>query len=81
MAHQCGPRNESCWLGISGIEQSLDGPAYQVAIRGYVDRLQAAGMYVILDLHWTAPGSRQATGIIPMPDAERSSRILEERCN
>jgi endoglucanase len=66
------PLNESCWLGINGIEQSLAGSAYQTAIRGYVDRLQAAGLYVILDLHWAAPGHRQATGIIPMADAEHA---------
>lgn len=27
---------------------------------------------MILDLHWAAPGSEQATGIIPMPDADHA---------
>lgn len=66
------PLNESCWPGIDRIEQSLGGPAYQAAARGYVDRLQSAGIYVIFDLHRAAPGSRQATGIIPIPDAEHA---------
>jgi len=64
------PLNESCWLGINGIAPSLSGSAYRDAIRGYVQQLEHAGLYVILDLHWAAPGEHQATGIIEMPDAE-----------
>lgn len=30
--------------------------------------LNAAGLYVILDLHWTAPGTKVADGQRPMPD-------------
>jgi endoglucanase len=66
------PLNESCWLGINGIEPSLGGPAYREAIRTYVQSLESAGLYVILELQWAAPGSNQATGIIPMPDAEHA---------
>jgi aryl-phospho-beta-D-glucosidase BglC (GH1 family) len=66
------PLNESCWLGINGVDPSLGGPAYRKAIRGYVQRLEHAGLYVILELQWAAPGEIQASAIIPMPDAEHA---------
>lgn len=66
------PLNESCWLGLGGIPEEFSGSAYRAAIKGYVERLEAAGLYVILDLHWAAPGSNRAGGIIPMPDADHA---------
>lgn len=66
------PLNETCWLGINGVDPGLGGAAYQRAIRAWVSRLEQAGLYVVLDLHVAAPGARQATGIIPMPDAEHA---------
>lgn len=66
------PLNETCWLGINGIAPALGGAAYQRVIHAWVGRLEQAGLYVILDLHVAAPGSFQATGIIPMPDAEHA---------
>jgi endoglucanase len=66
------PLNETCWLGINGIKSALGGAAYREAIHAWVGRLEDAGLYVILDLHVAAPGTRQATGIIPMPDAEHA---------
>ncbi len=66
------PLNETCWLGINGISARLGGVAYQAAIRAYVSRLERAGLYVILDLHVAAPGDQEATGIIPMPDADHA---------
>jgi hypothetical protein len=66
------PLNETCWLGINGIESRYGGANYRAAIRAYVTRLEDAGLYVILDLHDAAPGTRQAVGIIPMPDAEHA---------
>jgi len=41
------PLNSSCWL---------TRPGYQRVVLGYVSRLHAAGMYVILDLHWDRTG-------------------------
>jgi endoglucanase len=66
------PLNESCWLGINGIAPDLGGPAYREAIKGYVDRLESAGLYVILELQWAAPGTHDASGLIPMADAEHA---------
>ena len=66
------PLNEDCWLGINGVPAAWSGEAYQAAIRDYVDRLNAAGLAVILDLHWTAPGTQQATSQRPMPDRDHA---------
>ncbi len=66
------PLNESCWLGINGVDPNVSGEAYRVAIIGYVKALERAGLYVILDLHWAAPGTNQASGLIPLPDAEHA---------
>jgi hypothetical protein len=60
------PLNESCWLGHEWIEEGLSRDAYREAVRGFVDRLTQAGLYVILELQWSAPGDNWATGIIPM---------------
>lgn len=64
--------NETCWLGINGIDPGHGGAAYQRMIRAYVDKLEAAGLYVILNLESAAPGDLQATGIPPMPDADHT---------
>lgn len=66
------PLNETCWLGINGIKPAYGGDNYRQAIQGYVHRLNAAGLYVIIDLHLAQPGSGQAHGIIPMPDADHA---------
>jgi endoglucanase len=66
------PLNETCWLGINRIDAGLGGDAYRAAIRAYVNRLERAGLYVVLDLHVAAPGIHQATGIIPMADADHA---------
>ena len=48
------------------------GAAYRSAIVAYVDTLNAAGMAVILDLHWGAPGTELATGGEVMADESHS---------
>lgn len=62
------PLNEDCWLGINGVPAPYSGAKYRAAIRAYVARLHRAGLYVILDLHWNAPGRQRATGQQPMAD-------------
>jgi endoglucanase len=49
------PLNEDCWLGINGAPTDIE--TYHEEIRDYVDRLHAHGIYAILDLHWSAPGT------------------------
>jgi endoglucanase len=61
--------NESCWLGVQGVKPAYSAHAYQVAIEQYVDALNAAGMYVILDMHFSSTGgAKKATRQEPMPD-------------
>jgi endoglucanase len=64
------PLNEHCWLGIGG---EPSGAVYQRAIEAYVDLLLANDLYVILDLHWSAGGTRAATGQDPMPNVDHSA--------
>jgi endoglucanase len=62
--------NESCWLGIQGVRRNVSGAAYRRAIERYVGALNNAGMYVIIDMHFSSTGGRKkATGQLPMPDA------------
>lgn len=66
------PLNESCWLGINGVSDSWGGANYRVAIQDYVARLHKAGFLVVLDLHWSAPGTTLATKQTMMPNADHS---------
>jgi endoglucanase len=66
------PLNESCWLGLGRVPAHLSGAPYRAAVRDFVERLWRAGLYVILDLHWVAPGDHTATGLPPMADADHA---------
>jgi hypothetical protein len=66
------PLNEDCWLGVNGVNPAYAGANYRTAIVNYVNLLNQNGLAAILDLHWTAPGSNQATGQQPMPDQDHS---------
>ena len=66
------PLNEDCWLGINGVPAAYADGNYINAIVSYVNLLNANGLYAILDLHWSAPGSTSATGQQPMPDEDHS---------
>jgi len=75
------PLNEDCWLAINGVNAAYAGVNYQNAIASYVDLLTNNGLYVILDLHWSAPGSVPATEQQSMPDKEHSIPFWEEVAN
>ena len=64
------PLNEDCWLGINGVE--VGGPAYRSSIASMVRDYAAGGFYVIVDLHWSAPGNHRALAQNPAPDEEHS---------
>jgi endoglucanase len=64
--------NEDCWLGINGVTDAYAGARYQQAVADFVNNLNQHGLYVILDLHWSAPGSAPATSLRQMPDADHS---------
>ncbi len=72
------PLNESCWLGDAGLDPARSGLAYRAAVHAYVDALERAGLYVILDLHWVAPRLEPAFGLLEMPDAESAPRFWVE---
>jgi endoglucanase len=65
------PLNEDCWLGL-GVPNGRGGTAYRRIVQRYVHALNAAHLFVILDLHWAAPGRAQATDQIPMADADHA---------
>jgi hypothetical protein len=66
------PLNESCWLGLAGTDADVGGDFYRTLIQDYVDRLHAHGLYVVLDLHWTASGDALAKDQRPMADADHA---------
>jgi len=76
------PLNQSSWLGgscvnpDSGAQQNPDpGGNYRATVRQAVADAVAAGLYVILDLHWSAPGDYCATGQTQMADQQNSLRF------
>jgi endoglucanase len=62
------PLNEDCWLGINGVNV----PTYRDDIRAWVSLLEQNEMYVILDLHWAAPGTQKADRQLGMADADHA---------
>jgi endoglucanase len=67
------PLNEDCWLGINGNPHYGTQAGYQAMVETFVNDLNADGIYAILDLHWSAPGSTQADGQRPMPDSQSTT--------
>ncbi len=66
------PLNEACWLSIGNVNPLYAGAKYRSAIEAYVAMIRSHGMYVILDLHWAAPGTSVGTSQQPMADADNS---------
>jgi hypothetical protein len=73
------PLNQDCWLAppektgaIPPPNPMYIGKPYRDAIIAYVQALNAKGLYVILDLHWSAPGKQVADVKDFMADANYS---------
>src|SRR5262249_8500692 len=66
------PLNEACWLGLTNGKPQYRADPYRRAVVAYVRRLHAAGLYVIVDLHWNAPGNQRALGQQRAADADHS---------
>ena len=72
------PLNEASWLGYTctdanGNQRDPDpGHNYQATVAQSVSDASAAGLYVILDLHWSAPGTRCPLAQNIMADADNS---------
>jgi hypothetical protein len=64
------PLNESCWLGVGRLRKWTRH--YRAAIVRYVRLLRRNHLYVILDSHLSAPGSRIARDLLPMAAADHT---------
>jgi hypothetical protein len=69
------PLNEHCWLGIDdgAATPQYVGEPYRRTVGDFVDLLVANGLYVIVDLHWSAPARKAANGQMPMPNTSYSA--------
>jgi hypothetical protein len=67
------PLNETCWLGINGVNAAASGANYIKAVSDYVSLFRAQGIYVIVEMHWNAPGSSIAKSQMPMADADHAA--------
>ncbi len=63
------PLNEDCWLGTMSWSGGRSTAGYRAAVADWVQVLNAAGLVVILDLHWTSPTAGQSSGQRAMADA------------
>jgi endoglucanase len=75
------PMNEDCWLNINGAPTAYSGANYQNAISNFVSLLNQHGIYAVLELHWSAPGTKKATGQAPMPDRDHSITFWSQVAN
>lgn len=66
------PLNEGCWLGLNGIPQAMTAAKYRQQITDYVNLLTSNGLYAIVDLHWSAPGTAQSLSQREMSDMDHS---------
>lgn len=78
------PLNEASWLGYScadafGKMRDPDpGHNYRATVIKTVDDATDAGLYVILDLHWTAPKNFCPLTQNPMADADNSLKFWSQ---
>jgi endoglucanase len=66
------PLNEGCWLELPSVPAAYSGEVYRNEVANFVKRATDTGLYVILDLHWNAPGSQAPLGQQVMADADHS---------
>jgi len=72
------PLNEASWLALTctdtdgAVHQADPGSNYKTFLANMVKSANAAGMYVILDLHWAAPGNTCPLLQTQMADTDHS---------
>jgi endoglucanase len=66
------PVNEHCWLGVGGNPR---GETYRQGVESYVNLLTSNGLYVIIDLQWSAPAGQLATTLQAMPNSSYSAEF------
>ena len=69
--------NEDCWLGINGVSingesATASGATYRQQIQAFVNLLTSNGIYTILDLHNSGPGTALSITQFPMADKGHS---------
>jgi endoglucanase len=65
------PLNEGCWLGRDGLPaKRLTAGGYRRAVVDWVNVLNARGLAVILDLHWSGPPGTAADQQRGMADSQ-----------
>jgi hypothetical protein len=69
------PLNETCWLGINGVDQNYSGAIYRNAIVAFVNLLHQHHLYAELSLMWGAPGSYRGTYQPAAPDLDHSPAL------
>lgn len=72
------PLSSAFWANLDG-----DCPTYHQTVEAAVSNAEAAGLYVILDLHWTAPFTLPQDafgggGQYPMPDTEKDVAFWQD---
>ena len=72
------PLNETCWLGINGVSPDASGANYTKAVADYVSLFRSAGIYVIVEMHWNAPGTFVANTQMPMADADHALEFWKQ---
>jgi endoglucanase len=73
--------NESCVLGINGVPAQYAGANYMGAIKQFVDRVHAHGMYAHVSLMWAAPGTQRPSGHPPILNRDHSADALRVIAN
>ena len=64
---------------FNGVDASVGGANYQAPILAAVNHItQTDGMYAILDLHWSAPGTTLTTGQGMMPDLDHTVTFWQQ---
>jgi len=72
------PLNETCWLGINNVNAAASGQNYITAVSNYVSLFRSAGIYVIVEMHWNAPGTFIANSQMPMADADHGVEFWKQ---
>jgi endoglucanase len=75
------PLNESCWLGINGVDPAYGGANYREAIGDWVKKLNDNGFYVIVDQHHSHNGSGKATGQQEMANRDHATDYWKSVAN
>jgi endoglucanase len=73
--------NETCVLGINGVNPAYSGANYMNAITSYVNALHAHGLYAEISMMWAAPGNQQAHGHPPILDADHAPAAWQAIAN